>query len=297
MTTTSDSNIPNACITAYALSHHPIYRISQIYQFVILTLAVCPLVYFIFFKIIRSRFHGNLKFIQVVIPLIVSNECDLIINPFYYRIGCITGSLLMTLPTFFPISITIERFFATKMAKSYEKTPVMLGPILTVSVMFSFFWMMLALNIVNFVFNFFLLNKNSRLKKSNSTLTARYQLEEVYLSTKFAISVIFVHVIFFGIYVSLTILSRYFGGFIIEDPINLSAVRGALMTMIATYNLIIGILAVYLYKRIQIKKSVEINGKIQMKSTGKAGARNYENAIFSIWNSTSSVTSRPTNVR
>ena len=67
--------------------------------------------------------------------------------------------------------------------------------------------------------------------------------------------------------------------------------------MIATYNLIIGILAVYLYKRIQIKKSVEINGKIQMKSTGKAGARNYENAIFSIWNSTSSVTSKPTNVR
>ncbi|EFP09384.1 hypothetical protein CRE_25098 [Caenorhabditis remanei] len=177
-------------------------------------------------------------------------------------------------------------------------------PVSAAPKMYLFFVMMLILNFLNFILTFLLIQKNGTLMKTNSTLTARYQLEEVYLSTKFAISVVFVHVVFYGIYVSFTILSRYFGGLIIQDPINLAAIRGALMTvhlytsicfqnsvqMISTYNLVIGIVAIYLYKRIQHKKTEDINGKIQMKSTGNAGAENYENAIFSIWNSVSITT-------
>ncbi|EGT53158.1 hypothetical protein CAEBREN_13703 [Caenorhabditis brenneri] len=250
----------------------------------------------------------------------------------------------MTLSTVFPITVTIERFVAMKKAKSYEKMKVILGPALVLIVilidfsiifyiykdenfgtgsisfmifpssdaapMFGLFFIILRLNILNFLFNLFLFRQNSHLKRyaltvpvtftntfycrKNFTLATKYQLEEVYLSTKLVVSIIFSHAIFFAFYLFTMNLSGLIGKKLIEDPINLWALNGVLMSLIATYNLVIGILSIHLYNRIRAKKTIDINGKVQMKSTGNAGALNYDNAIFSIWNSASSLSSRKT---
>ncbi|CAI2347681.1 unnamed protein product [Caenorhabditis sp. 36 PRJEB53466] len=155
--------------------------------------------------------------------------------------------------------------------------------------MYTFFWTMLCVNLVNLLLTSLLVRQNSRLKREGHvSLGTKYQLEEVYLSTKFAASVIFVHVFCFAFYISCIMSARYLGDRVIEDPIDLTAVKGAITTMVGTYNFIIGTVAVYLYKRIRTKKSVRIAGTIQMKSTGNAGAHNYDHAIFSIWNSVNS---------
>ncbi|CAI2347680.1 unnamed protein product [Caenorhabditis sp. 36 PRJEB53466] len=330
---------------AYQLTFHPIYRTSQYYQLTILSASICPLLYFIASKLWKSSFHGNLKWLligyftsilifslvfavetalQILIPLLSTSPCDLIISEAYYTLGNALFSLTMTMSTFFPISITCERFVAAKNATSYERTTVILGPALTVLVilldssiifqiytggnvtfsqgsisfifftdviasrMYTFFWTMLCVNLVNLLLTSLLVRQNSRLKREGHvSLGTKYQLEEVYLSTKFAASVIFLHTLFFGGYICIAMLARYFGDQVITDPVDLTAIRAGLMTMIATYNFIIGTVAVYLYKRIRTKKSVQIAGTIQMKSTGNAGARNYDLAIFSIWNNSS----------
>ncbi|CAI2347693.1 unnamed protein product [Caenorhabditis sp. 36 PRJEB53466] len=152
--------------------------------------------------------------------------------------------------------------------------------------MFTYYWVIFFLNILNFLSSFLLLRKNSQLKRFTLTLTSKYQLEEVYLSTKFAVSVVSVHVFLFGAYVAVIMLARSFGDLVIVDVILLKAVRGAITTMIGTYNFAIGIAAVYLYKRTKSRTSESVNGAIEMKATGNAGAKNYDDAIFSIWNST-----------
>lgn len=55
----------------------------------------------------------------------------------------------------------------------------------------------------------------------------------------------------------------------------------------ATYNLVIGIVAVNLYNKIQTIKSEELNGKVQIQTTGNTGAQNYVNVTNRIWNSNS----------
>ncbi|KAF1761581.1 hypothetical protein GCK72_009837 [Caenorhabditis remanei] len=78
----------------------------------------------------------------------------------------------------------------------------------------------------------------------------------------------------------------------IMTPLDIWAFNGVLMSMIAIYLFLIGICSVYLYDTIRAKKTSEIIGNIQLKSTGTAGALNYDNAIFSIWNSASSLATR-----
>ncbi|EFP09215.1 hypothetical protein CRE_25096 [Caenorhabditis remanei] len=157
--------------------------------------------------------------------------------------------------------------------------------------MFLFFMVILLLNIINFMFNFFLFRENKRLKKMNISLATKYQLEEVYLSSKFVISVTFLHFSFFAAYLFMMIIS----GLVLKSimtPLDIWAFNGVLMSMIATYLFLIGICSVYLYDTIRAKKTSEIIGNIQLKSTGTAGALNYDNAIFSIWNSASSLATR-----
>ncbi|CAI2337193.1 unnamed protein product [Caenorhabditis sp. 36 PRJEB53466] len=336
------------CATAFELTFHPLYRSAQFYALFILMTAVAPLTYFIFWKMISSTFHGNLKWVMTgyfgsvliftfyygwissyhsIIPFFAVDKCDLIIDRVLFKYGHIAALTLMTIPMFFPFAISIERFYATMSAEHYERTRVLLGPLLTVITvivdcciiafiykdeafddgsvsfafipntsalrMFSFYWVLFFLNIFNFCINILLLRGNRRLKKlNNSSLAVRYQLEEVYLSTKFAVTVIFVHILFFGCYVVTVILVRYHGSYIFTDSITLTAVRGATISMIATYNFTIGFVAVYLYKRIQSKKMGEIRGNVQMKATGRDGAKNYDDAIFSVWNSLSSTNDR-----
>uniref|UniRef100_A0A8R1I551 Uncharacterized protein n=2 Tax=Caenorhabditis japonica TaxID=281687 RepID=A0A8R1I551_CAEJA len=136
------------------------------------------------------------------------------------------------------------------------------------------------------------INTCPRSYRNISSLTVRYQLEEIFLSTRFAVLVVFVHICFLGFYLTFVIGVRNYGYLMISDPITVTAFRAAAISLIATYNLIIGFVAVYLFKRIQKKKKGEIKGEVQMKATGRDGARNYDNAIFSVWNSLSSSAER-----
>ncbi|CAL2028845.1 unnamed protein product [Caenorhabditis brenneri] len=260
--------------------------------------------------------------IQILIPFRYRFPCDLLISNDHLKIGNSLVSFFMTLSTFFPISITFERFIATVTAESYEKRRVILGPIFTVfnilldaslifliyksetfddgsisfvffpktlaPKMFTFFCTMLVLNSINFIFNAFLLRQNNRMNKnSTSSLATKYQREEVYQSTKFAIFVIFFHFLLFGVYVIGIIILRYFGDAVIKNPINLVAARGFYTTMITLYNLVIGSVAILLHHRLKKKKTIEITGTIRIEATGNIGARNYDNAILDAWNSVS----------
>nr|P83260.2 RecName: Full=Serpentine receptor class beta-8/9; AltName: Full=Protein srb-8/Srb-9 [Caenorhabditis elegans] len=330
------------CTTAQMISFHPVYRVAQIYQFLVACFAFPPLFYFIFFKLIKSSFHGNLKcvligyfvtvlaftinfqivgFVQVLLPFISRTPCDLIINGRYLKYGHPTGSFIMTLSTLLPICITIERFFAMKNAETYEKTPVKLGPIITflliiidlttVSMihrnsnfdagsisfvifpslevgltMMKFFIIIVIFNVINFLFNIKLIRDNAKLKSINSTLSTKFQLEEVYFSTMFVITVVFYHVAFFCSYIIL-VLTFLVVGPLLFNPIDVWAGNGILMTIMATYNLVIGIVAVNLYNKIQTIKSEELNGKVQIQTTGNTGAQNYVNVTNRIWNSNS----------
>uniref|UniRef100_A0A8R1HMC9 Uncharacterized protein n=1 Tax=Caenorhabditis japonica TaxID=281687 RepID=A0A8R1HMC9_CAEJA len=129
------------------------------------------------------------------------------------------------------------------------------------------------------------LNVNICFTRSASSLTARYQLDEVFLSTQFVVRVVFAHVLLFGIYVITVITFRYYGSWLITDPIELVAIRGASIALIATYNLAVVCAAVYFYMQIKTKTKVKFEGNVQLKTTGLDGARNYENAMFNVWNS------------
>ncbi|CAL2035920.1 unnamed protein product [Caenorhabditis brenneri] len=160
--------------------------------------------------------------------------------------------------------------------------------------MFTFFIVIFCLNLLVLLFDFLLLRKNLQLKNQlkNSSLTTKYQLEEVYQSTKFSLFLIFIHIFSFGVYVAAVVFFRYFGTLIVEDSRNLFGIRTFSTTILPTFHFIIGIAAILIFNRIKSKKSE--TATIQMSSTGNSGANNYDQAIFNIWNSVN--TSQNTNV-
>ncbi|CAL2028844.1 unnamed protein product [Caenorhabditis brenneri] len=336
------NEIPEVCFSGYQLTYHPVYRISLFIHLIISIFSLIPLIYFVVFKLFKTGFHGNLKFLlasyfisvslfsidfaaislsEILIPFFANHPCDLLIPSKYLKIVNSSVSFFMTLSTFFPVSITIERFIAMKSAENYEEQRVISGPILSIfnilldaftiyliyrpetfedgaisfvffpktlaPKMFIFFGVMLLMNFINLIFNTFLLRKNNRIHNSTSTLTSKYQREEVYQSTKFAIFVIFCHFLLFSLYIIGIFVLRYFGSFIVPDSTDLLAVRGAFSTMMPVYNLVVGSVAVYLNHKIKMKKNREIAGTIRLEATGNVGARNYDNAILDIWNSVS----------
>ncbi|PIC38266.1 hypothetical protein B9Z55_010330 [Caenorhabditis nigoni] len=149
--------------------------------------------------------------------------------------------------------------------------------------MYMLYGMMLALNVLNFGLSFPLIYKNRKVMRINASLSVKYQLGEVFLSTKFSYSVILVHVIFFGVYVSVNIAFKYFGDLVSKDPITLTIVRASWMTMISTYTFAIGPAAIYFYKKMQARREADRAKMIQMEAKGKKGAKNYDNAIANIW--------------
>nr|prf chemosensory receptor [Caenorhabditis elegans] len=257
---------------------------------------------------------------QIIKSIISTDNCDLIISPFPHKIWNFFILFFLTLSTFFPCSVTIERYFAMETAEKYEKASVVMGPILvgfnvllnfciifnmlkdesytdgnvSFSVIpavaaqkaFTFFIIIFFVNLVDVIFDLILLRMNLKLKLQlkNSSLAVKYQLEEVYQSTKFSVFLILIHIISFGIYVSAVVFFRYFGNLIISDPDSLFGVRTFSTTIVPTYNFVIGSFSSF-FNRIKLKKSE--GATIQMSSTGKSGANNYDQAIFSIWNSVS----------
>uniref|UniRef100_A0A1I7THY2 7TM_GPCR_Srx domain-containing protein n=1 Tax=Caenorhabditis tropicalis TaxID=1561998 RepID=A0A1I7THY2_9PELO len=345
------------CTASFLLAYNPIYRTSSIYQMVISIGSIVPLGYFLGFKLLKSSFHLNLKFIfigyfvsmilfsaiyagtattQAIIALISYTECDVIIPSVPHKYLLTTISFLLTLSTLFPISITIERYYAMKNAEKYEKMKMILGPCLVgINILLNFcvifnifhresfsdpsvsfsvypavaaqkvgslaaskypffqiftvFLILFCLNLIDVLFDFILLRQNISLKKKlkNSSLTTKYQLEEVYQSTKFSLFIVFIHIFSFGLYVSAVVFFRYLGGLVVSNGNHLFGIRTFASTMIPTYHLILGIISIIVFNRIKSKKSEGTT--IQMSSTGNSGANNYDQAIFSIWNSHSNV--------
>ncbi|CAO4362199.1 unnamed protein product [Caenorhabditis nigoni] len=152
--------------------------------------------------------------------------------------------------------------------------------------MFIYFCVMGILNLINFLFSMYQLRENNQMRSAKNSLSSKYQLEEVYESTKFSVSVISCHFLLFSLYIVGIGILRYFGSKIIPDSIDLMAFRGAFTTMISFNNLVVGVVAVYLNMKMKRRKRNLIKGTVRIKTTGNVGAQNYDNQIFRIWNST-----------
>ncbi|ULU12960.1 hypothetical protein L3Y34_015877 [Caenorhabditis briggsae] len=152
--------------------------------------------------------------------------------------------------------------------------------------MFIYFCVMGILNLINFLFSMYQHRKNNQIRNSKNYLSSKYQLEEVYESTKFSVSVISCHFLLFSLYIVGIGILRYFGSKIIPDSIDLMACRGAFTTMISFNNLVVGVIAVCLNRKMKQRKRNSIKRTVRIKTTGNVGAQNYENQIFRIWNST-----------
>ncbi|KAF1766013.1 hypothetical protein GCK72_005968 [Caenorhabditis remanei] len=223
-----------------------------------------------------------------------------------------------------PIGFSIERFVALLMAEKYENVRTLLGPIIVVLLigldlamvrtvyakdMFSdvylsfvltpttstsqvniYFFSLLAVKIFNLISNCILIKIHNRVKtryyRRNNTLSLRYEMEEIIQSSKFTLIISFSHLLFFGWYIVNTIFVRTFGESILGGFLNYTVARGMYCT-VPTYSLVIPFIGFKSLRCLNIQRHNRVQSTVQIKSTGREGARNYENAISSYWDSIS----------
>ncbi|KAF1766014.1 hypothetical protein GCK72_005969 [Caenorhabditis remanei] len=234
-------------------------------------------------------------------------------------------TLFMTIPMLMPIGFSIERFVALGMAKNYENVRTLLGPVLVVilittdvnliynvfqnekfndpfisfilipstsAVQFNnFFWFLLYVEITNFISNCVLLLVHSRLKtrflRQKSPLSVRYELEEISQSSKFTLIVSFTHLLFVGWYLIAIISVRTVGQDFFGGYVPYTVARGVYCA-VPTYNLIIVFVGIKSLRLMNLRRHNKVQSTVKIKSTGKEGAKNYEDAITNYWNTVSS---------
>uniref|UniRef100_A0A1I7TLG0 Serpentine receptor class gamma n=1 Tax=Caenorhabditis tropicalis TaxID=1561998 RepID=A0A1I7TLG0_9PELO len=274
-----DNNIIGAdCQLAYQLNYHPIFRISVFWTFLVSFFAIPGLCYFIIGRLLSLRFHGNLKFLLLVyfcnillsailscfgfgyrffVPFFAKTECDLLIDPTFFKYWHVTSLLVLTSSTLLPIGFSIERFVALKLVARYEHFRTILGPALVVILIGSdlicvkliylyetfsgphlslilvpstsamqfniFFYFLLSVQLFNLVCNFFILKRHSRLKtrylQRTETLSLRYEMEEIEQSSRFTLVVSFTHMLFVGCYIVCGIITRTVGSSFLKIPL------------------------------------------------------------------------------
>uniref|UniRef100_A0A1I7U8L3 G_PROTEIN_RECEP_F1_2 domain-containing protein n=1 Tax=Caenorhabditis tropicalis TaxID=1561998 RepID=A0A1I7U8L3_9PELO len=262
-----------------------------------------------------------------IIPFVASSKCALILDSQLFKYGHLGMTLFMTIPMLLPIGFSIERFFALGMAKNYESVRTLLGPILVIILIITdlnliynvfenekfndpfisfilipstsaaqfnnFFWFLLYVEITNFLLNCIILSVHSHLKtryrflRQHSTLSVRFELEEISQSSKFTLVVSFTHLLFVGWYLVAIIFVRtvgqdFFGGYV---PYTIA--RGVYCA-VPTYNFIIVFVGIHSLRFMNSRRQNKVQSTVQIKSTGQEGAQNYDKAISSYWDSISS---------
>ncbi|CAL2033470.1 unnamed protein product [Caenorhabditis brenneri] len=227
----------------------------------------------------------------------------------------------MVVPMTLPVGFTIERFVALKMAHSYESIRTLLGPLLfftlviidctilyaiyyndpftdnfisfilipsTAAYKFNlFFWGLVITKFTNFSCNCVLLMVHKRMHRNrchSSSLSAKYEMEEISQSSRFTLIVTFSHLLFFGWYVCSILFIRTVGQDFFGGYINYTVARGVYCAT-PTYNLVIGFIGFKALSHLNLKRNNKVASTIQIKSTGDEGAKNYDNAISSYWDS------------
>ncbi|CAI5441323.1 unnamed protein product [Caenorhabditis angaria] len=255
----------DVCEQAYALTYHPLYRAGQYFTFIFSLISIGTISHFIYRKLVFSQFHPNLKF------LLISYFSTILLCSMVLIVMFIIVDLMMVYNVF-----KDEEF--TQISISYLLTPNTSSTQLT-----TFFWFLLSLDFINFILNCILYKININLGKRIGKLSIRYEMEEIVLSTKFTICIIFLHFLFFGFYLSTIILIRTWGQYIFSDEISLKAARGIFIT-VPIYNMIIGIVSSYFFKVMNSQKNRKIKNVVGVRYSGELGAQNHDIAIFSTWN-------------
>ncbi|CCD65817.1 Serpentine receptor class beta-1 [Caenorhabditis elegans] len=338
-------NIENKCDLAFEVTYHPLYRAAQFWTFIFSTLAVPALFIFLLKQIFPLPFHGNIKFMlisyflsaflfavvlaltfgyHILVPLFITSKCDLIIQPYLFKVGQLSLTLFITLQMIMPFGFSIERIIALRMAKSYENVRTVLGPLLifvligidlillftvfrdesfndsfisfilipatTAQTFNSYCWILLYAELGNLLCNCIILLVHSKFKTKflhqQRSLSVRYELEEISQTSKFTLIVSFTHILFIGWYLGVTIFIRTVGETFFGSYINYTVARGVYIS-VPTYNLTIVFVGIKALSFMNLKRQNNVQSKVQIKSTGSEGARNYENAIASYWNSVS----------
>ncbi|PIC46910.1 hypothetical protein B9Z55_006440 [Caenorhabditis nigoni] len=261
------------------------------------------------------------------VPFFASSKCQLILDSTLFKAGHLSMTLFMTIPMLLPIGFSIERFVALGMARSYENVRTLLGPVLVVVLILSdvnliynvfknekfddpfisfilipatsaaqfnnFFWFLLYVEITNFFCNCILLLVHSRLKnnfrflRQRRTLSVRYELEEISQSSQFTLIVSFTHLLFVGWYLIAIISVRTVGKDFFGGYVPYTVARGVYCA-VPTYNLIIVFVGIKSLQMMNLRRHNKVQSTVQMKTTGREGAKNYEVAISNYWSSVSS---------
>ncbi|CAL2033465.1 unnamed protein product [Caenorhabditis brenneri] len=259
-----------------------------------------------------------------LLTFFAKTNCDLIIEPTRFKYSHLFGMSLLTISMFLPIGFSIERFVALGMAEKYENIRTLLGPVLVISLIcidllmintvyknekFSdiyisfiltptsstpqiniYFFSLLAVKIFNLISNCILIKIHNRIKKRylrrNNSLSVRYEMEEIIQSSKFTLTISFSHLLFFGWYIVNTLFIRILGESFFQNSLNYLVARGVYCA-VPTYNFVIVFIGIISLRRLNLQRHNKVQSTVQIKSTGREGARNYENAISNYWDSIS----------
>uniref|UniRef100_A0A8R1DN42 Uncharacterized protein n=1 Tax=Caenorhabditis japonica TaxID=281687 RepID=A0A8R1DN42_CAEJA len=235
----------------------------------------------------------------------------------------------MTAPMMLGVGFTIERVVAITMAQSYEHVRTFLGPMLvfvlvllnaTINYMNhrnetfedvfisyilipatssqewnNFFWFLLYVDIGNFISICVILITHTWWKKKhlrqNSSLSVKYEMNEIYTSSKFTFIISFSHMLFFGYYLSSALFVRTMGPTFFNGYLNFMVARG-IFCIVPTYNLIIACVASMSLRVLSSKRHTKVQTTVRIKATGSEGAQNYDDVISKHWNTVSNRVNR-----
>ncbi|CAB3405403.1 unnamed protein product [Caenorhabditis bovis] len=263
------------CKNAFHVTHLYWYRIPQFFGLLTSILGMPPIVYLIFKKIVPHLFHANLKVLlivfysttfafqlfncyiysyHVIVPFLAKTECDLLISIDSWRILSYPNFLTFSAPVSITVAITVERLIAYRCRMNYEHRPT---------------------------FNAYIL---LLICVSLPTLSSRFLTNELLISSKFTIGISFLHNLFFGVYLSNSLILRVFLKRYINDEMVILALRGIFVTM-PIYNMIAGIFGTMLLNRLRIRKSRKLQKVVALPYSGPIGAHNHHQAIQNYWES------------
>ncbi|CAB3405399.1 unnamed protein product [Caenorhabditis bovis] len=252
-------------------------------------------------------------------PLVADSPCDLLISKPLFQVLQPLAVLAISSPTLVTLAISIERVITLIFADCYEHHRVLIGPLLLLFIgliellliyhLFKdetfddhlisflmtpstsanglnvFFWSLFSANSANLVVNCTLLYcTNCLAKRRRGSLSTRFQMEELIVTTKFTVCVSLIHVLFFAVYLSCILAVRTLGERYFANYINYMVARGIFNT-VPTYNLLIGPVAIFWLDRLSKLRSRRVQHEVQIKYGGKEGALKHDLAIQKYWNS------------
>ncbi|CAB3405402.1 unnamed protein product [Caenorhabditis bovis] len=279
---------------------------------------LAPTIRFIAVKLMPSMFHANLKGFHVIAPILVGTiDCEHLIGPAHFQLISYPLLYLFGAPVLITVAITIERLIALFDRAFYENRkigigPMLLGITLTINMIiiyivfrneafqystFNFFLIppssassfnllivgLFLINVGNFATNLALARFLQRFNSKTASLSTRYLIEELHTSTNLTIGISFLHNLFFAVHLIDTFAIRFLLPLVVRDATLINGLRG-IMLVLPVYNLLAGVIAAILMKRLNWQKSKKRRQVVSIEYSGVQGAKNHDAAIQNCWN-------------